>query len=86
MRSRNLFAVRVAMGRAAQIEPDEHDDLAPPVLHLDLEQIDPAPAQVKQEMLSLIGGLKRQGQRLPAHGKVASILVDAMLLHGDQRI
>ena len=51
----DFLIIRIAMRRAAEIESDEHYDLPSPILHFDLLEVDSSAAQVKQELLALIG-------------------------------
>src|ERR1700730_10286587 len=54
----DLLVIRITMWRATEIKSDEHHDLPRSVLHLDLEQVGAAAAQVEQELIALVGGLK----------------------------
>jgi hypothetical protein len=47
------------MRRPGHVEPHQHHDRPPPVLHFDLRQVNPASAQVQQERLAFIRGLLR---------------------------
>src|SRR6266436_7384928 len=54
VRRRNLLIVRIAVRRAAQIEAHQYHDLTPPVLHLDLMQVNATAAQVEQEIFASV--------------------------------
>src|SRR5437016_162227 len=69
MRNRNLFAIRIAMRGACEVEPDKNDHLPRSILHFDLQQIDSTSTQIEQKLLALVEGLKRQGYGLPPVGK-----------------
>src|SRR5262249_1528364 len=83
MRYADLLVIRIPMRRTTEIESDEHYDLTCPVLHFDLEEVDATTAQIKQELLAFVHGLKRKRQRLSAHRKIGAIRVGTVFFHSD---
>lgn len=66
----DLLTVGVAVGRSAEIKTREHQGLRTSILHFHLAKIDPATAQVKQELLRSIGILKWDTDQFPTHGEI----------------
>lgn len=74
------------MRGAAKVEADEHDNLSASCLHFDFAQINSSLTQVQQELLSPVGGLKRQRYRLPAHREICPPVCYAVFFYCNQGI
>jgi hypothetical protein len=55
MRRVDLLAVRIPVGRSAEVEPHQDHDLPPSVLIRSLRKIDSPSAYVEEEVLTPIG-------------------------------
>ena len=52
--TRDLFAIRITMGRTSQIQTNQHDDLPTAILKGDFGKVDSAPMNVEHEAFPFV--------------------------------